>query len=126
MSKRSDYLESLKDEDEQRSVIGEHDYTRKDATRHIVQGKANPSKLRMKLLRNLEGVRKNQAIAKSEISSMHSIRSRVSKASTRVSVAPSLAKVDEADQENAKVGCCEVTKQIIEEEDMAINEDISN
>ena len=70
-------------EDEMRSVHAELDYSRKDATRHIVQ--KNPASLRQKLLRNLEGVRKNKAILKSEISSLHSIRSRVSKVSGRAS-----------------------------------------
>ena len=33
-------------DDEQRSVHTELDYSRKDATRHIVQGKSNPASLR--------------------------------------------------------------------------------
>ena len=55
---------------------------------------------------------------------MRSIRSRVSRATTRASQAPSLAQINEA--ENVKKGCCDVcSKDIMEDEDMAMNEDIS-
>ena len=99
-------------EDEMRSVHAELDYSRKDATRHIVQ--KNPASLRQKLLRNLEGVRKNKAILKSEISSLHSIRSRVSKVSGRLSQTqgalqqPVLAQIQEGADGDCANRCCEV------------------
>ena len=62
-------------EDESRSLHAELDYTRKDATRHIVTAISGTQedRLRMKLLRNLEGVRKNKPILKSEVGSLQSI-----------------------------------------------------
>jgi len=54
-------------EDETRSLHAELDYTRKDATRHIVTSISGTREvlLREKLLRNLEGVRKNKPILRS-------------------------------------------------------------
>ena len=112
-------------DDEQRSVHAEIDYKTKTATRHIVQ-KSNPASLRQKLLRNLEGVRKNKPILKSEISSMQqSIRSRLTNVSARKNAAGNgeqpLAKIDEA-----CLGSCEICcREIADEEDMALNEEIS-
>ena len=107
------------DEDECRSVHTELDYKRKDASRHIVQGKSNPVSLRQRLLRNLEGVRKNKPILKSEVGSVHSMRSRMSTISTRQQ--NQLAKIDEADREN-----CEIcSNEIAEEEDAMLNEEIN-
>ena len=75
-------------EDEKRSIHTELDYSKKDATRHIVQGKSNPAKLRLKLLRNLEGVRKNIAIEASQATtSLYSMRSRMTNATARASQA---------------------------------------
>ena len=76
------------DEDECRSIRTELDYTKKDASRHIVKDKMNPAKLRQRLLRNLEGVRKNVAIQPSMASSsMNSIRSRLTNVTARASQA---------------------------------------
>ena len=73
-------------EDEKRSIHTEMDYSKKDATRHIVQGKQNPAKLRLKLLRNLEGVRKNIAIEASKATtSLYSMRSRMTNSTARAS-----------------------------------------
>lgn len=67
-----------------RSLHAEIDYSKKDATRHIVQP-ASSDTLRKKLLRNLEGVRKNKPILNSEAGSVKSVFSRISKASARTS-----------------------------------------
>ena len=76
------------DEDECRSIRTELDYTKKDASRHIVKDKMNPATLRQRLLRNLEGVRKNIAIQPSMASSsMNSIRSRLTNVTARASQA---------------------------------------
>ena len=72
--------------DETRSLVAELDYTKKDATRHIMTNTGTSGdKLRQKLLRNLEGVRKNKPILKSEASvGKSSIRSRMSNISARL------------------------------------------
>ena len=74
---------------EQRSLHAEIDYSRKDATRHIVQSLegsvTKKQRLRQKILRNLEGVRKDRAILPSELGSVRSIRSRFSNISARQS-----------------------------------------
>lgn len=57
-------------DDEVRSVHAEIDYTKKNATRHIVTGQLSGDKLRSKLLRNLEGVRKNKPILNSDAGSI--------------------------------------------------------
>ena len=72
-------------EDEVRSLHAEIDYSKKDATRHIVQANLSSDVLRKKLLRNLEGVRKNKPILNSEAGSVKSVLSRISKASARAS-----------------------------------------
>jgi len=97
-------LEDLNDSkeinpDETRSLVAELDYSKKDATRHIVTSTGTSGdKLRQKLLRNLEGVRKNKPILKSEASVARSIRSRQSNISARQSQAlsPRNALVDAA------------------------------
>ena len=109
----------------------EIDYSKKDATRHIVtpsQG-SNTASLRQKLLRNLEGVRKNKPILKSDIGSKISIRSHKSNLSGRASLtSPTkndgrLSKIEEAEGEPR---CCDACKnEIVEEEDLAMCEDIS-
>lgn len=102
----------------------EIDYTRKDATRHIVQGKSNPASLRQKLLRNLEGVRKNKPILQSEVSSLRSRVSRTTRA-TRTQAQnedAGLAKIDET----VCLASCEVCqKDITDEEDLALNDEIN-
>lgn len=119
--------------DEQRSLHAEIDYSRKDATRHIVtpsQG-SNTSSLRQKLLRNLEGVRKNKPILRSEMGSIKSIQSRQSNLSGRASMANvspmnnegRLSKIEEAEGEPRKCDTCQ--NEITEEEDLAMCEDIS-
>ena len=72
-------------DDEIRSLHAEIDYTKKDATRHIVQAKPTGDRLRQKLLRNLEGIRKGKPILSSEAGSFKSTMSRISKASARPS-----------------------------------------
>ena len=95
----------------------EIDYTRKDATRHIVQGSASkdPKTLRMKLLRNLDSVRKNKPLIKSEVGSIKSIKSRTSNISARASQAQApeqnagrLSKIDEAadGEKDIRCECC--------------------
>ena len=117
-------------------MVAELDYTKKDATRHIVTNTGTSGdKLRQKLLRNLEGVRKNKPILKSEASVAKSIRSRMSNMSARQSQAQSprnalidaagrLSKIDEQDAEMVSKcqACC---KEIVEEEDMAMCDEIS-
>ena len=93
----------------------------------------------MKLLRNLEGVRKNRPLAKSEVgSTIASLKSRASNYSARVStthagpVATSmnngrLSKIDESPGDG-KYGYCEVcpnNEKEITEEDSVVNEEIS-
>jgi hypothetical protein len=121
-------------EDETRSLHAEHDYTRKDATRHIVTATAGTrdDRLRMKLLRNLEGVRKNKPICKSEVGSVQSMRSRFSKASAKNSQTPGgandgrLTRIEENDGENHSGAHCEAcNRENITEEDQLMNEDIS-
>lgn len=74
---------------EQRSVHAEQDYRKKDAVRHIVADAAsqkrgganqmNDGNLKlMKLLTNLECVRKGKPMLKSEIGSIYSRKSRIS------------------------------------------------
>ena len=73
---------------EQRSVHAEQDYRKKDAVRHIVADAAsqkrgtnqmNDGNLKlMKLLTNLECVRKGKPMLKSEIGSVYSRKSRIS------------------------------------------------
>ena len=63
---------SMKVEDiETRSLHAELDYTKKDAVRHIVKssGQQCGESLRLKLLRNLDAVKKNKPLAQSEIRS---------------------------------------------------------
>lgn len=121
-------------DDETRSLHAELDYTRKDATRHIVTNTTGTREvlLREKLLRNLEGVRKNKPILKSEIGSIKSIRSRASNASARNAQAPidtndgRLTSIEENDGENLNERNCEACrKQIVNQEDYTLNEDIS-
>ena len=128
----------LIDEDETRSLCAEIDYTKKDATRHIVstQGQGSGDKLRQKLLRNLEGVRKNKPILKSEASVIKSIRSRASNVTARQSQAAQIAatldagrlsKISEIDGEN-KDGtqkCEACTNCIAEDDDIAMCDEIS-
>ena len=77
------------DDDECRSLAAEIDYSRKDATRHIVQrlggAGGKDSQLRQRLLRNLENVRKNKPLLKSEVGTVNTMRSRVTNASARAS-----------------------------------------
>ena len=81
--------------------------------------------MRQRLLRNLEGVRRNKPILKSEISS---IRSRLTAVSTykkqdgRGGQSPAaLARIDEGNYE-----CCEIcSNEIADEEDLALNEEIN-
>ena len=127
--------------DETRSLVAELDYTKKDATRHIVTNTGTSGdKLRQRLLRNLEGVRKNKPILKSEASvGKSSIRSRMSNMSARQSQAQSprniinaslidaagrLSKIEE--QQDGEIGKCQAClKEILEEEDMAMCDEIS-
>ena len=97
----------------------------------------------MKLLRNLDGVRKNRPLAKSEIgSTMASLKSRASNFSARSSAVAAgragplvsslhdgrLSKIDETTGEAGKAGFCEACPnkdKEISEDDMTVNEDIS-
>ena len=88
----------------------------------------------MKLLRNLEGVRKNKPILKSEVGSLQSIRSRLSRASAKNShtQTPSgtndgrLTRIEEIDGENPRGAHCEAcNRENITEEDQVMNQDIS-
>ena len=130
--------------DEQRSIHAELDYTKKDASRHIVSehkvnslGRLN---LRERLLRNLEGVRKNKPILRSDLPSNRSHRSnisRVSKVSKSVvkDGGAALTQPDETaeDANNGRLTridedaptCCEVTGKELDDEDLGMCEDIS-
>lgn len=69
-------------------------------------------------------MRKNKPILKSEMSSVHSLRSRISTVSARHQpqlVDGRLSKIDEAEREN-----CEIcSNEIADEEDLALNEEIN-
>jgi len=117
-----------------RSLHAELDYSKKDATRHIVQNNLCSDTLRKKLLRNLEGVRKNKPILNSEVGSIRSIMSRMSKTSARASQAPDaygaaqgrLSKIEEQEIENMgpyKCECCQ--KDVEEEADIGMAQEIS-
>jgi len=69
-------------DDETRSLTAEIDYSKKDASRFIVQ---TNKLLRAKLLQNLEGVKKNKPLLQSEIGSVKTLRSRTSNVSARAS-----------------------------------------
>ena len=131
--------------DEQRSIHAELDYTKKDATRHIVaEGIGNSQKkatLRERLMRHLEGVRKNKPILRSDYASNRSHRSNVSRKSqtSRVSTAAAAQAAvnpeDEAAGENndgrltrieeAEATYCEVKGTQLDEEDLALCDDIA-
>ena len=125
----------------------ELDYSKKDAVRHIVKGGGTLGQdtLRLRLLRNLEGVRKNKPIAQSEVGSkILSLRSRASNVSARGSVAHAghrgvtslndgrLTKIDEISPNVTGKAisnfCCEAcpnNSEAISEDDLVINEDVS-
>lgn len=123
------------DEDEARSVVTELDYSKKDATRHIVANRSGSKgdSLRQKLLRNLESVKKNKPLLKSENSgSQLSAQSRYSKVSARISKAGRnqndgrLTRIEEADDgEAANMRCEACAKDVVNEEDMSMNEEIT-
>ena len=120
------------DEDETRSIVTELDYSKKDATRHIVATKNGGDTLRQKLLRNLESVKKNKPLLKSEVGSyLSATQSRYSKMSARTSQAPNkndgrLARIEEGEDGEAATLCCEAcAKFIVNEDDLAMNEEIS-
>ena len=120
------------DEDETRSIVTELDYSKKDATRHIVAAKNGGDTLRQKLLRNLESVKKNKPLLKSEVGSyLSATQSRYSKMSARTSQAPNkndgrLARIEEGEDGEAATLCCEAcAKFIVNEDDLAMNEEIS-
>lgn len=119
-----------------RSIHTEMDYSKKDATRHIVANKGAGSKgdsLRQKLLRNLESVRKNKPLLKSETGGSHlSVKSKYSKLSARMSQACGntnmndgrLTRIDEDGNETiAKCEAC--AKEVTADEDLAMNQDIT-
>ena len=116
-----------------RSLHAELDYTKKDATRHIVQAQSNET-LRKKLLRNLEGVRKNKPILNSDAGSIRSVLSKISKHSARASQAGKaadlnggrLSKIEEQEIEQLGAFKCEVTGVDVEDEaDISMAQDVS-
>lgn len=111
-----------------RDVTTEIDYSKKTASRHIVSQKNDDkSKLRARLLRNLDCVRAGKQILASEKSlvsqSIASTNARLDRARAKRSM---VFEMDQVLEEEEKVLACEVCETVIDNEfDQGLNEKIS-